>query len=366
MNGKQYDQLILRTDCNGPNHTSAIRFFPGKREGENTWTFTFPDTILNTVYNFGLLTKPFDLKTSTLYIAKFKGLIGNDLMHYNYIFDENNPILEATFVETIERPKPKGEGNYFNVNDTTFLDGIARHEDLFKVNFKQKDTELELNMRYPRFFSLDTEHYESAIAEKLAIIKKYPDSKFLMSQFFYCYQDFKTISDANKIFSAFSEKNRTTGYGPEIGGYIKLYSSKFVNKSLTNTATGKIEPIIIDSTKYNLLIFSASWCAPCHKLIPLLKEIYHELNPKLEMVYISIDENKYVEAWKKLMIGQNIPWRSLMSLDHVKDVVNQYDAGSIPNMLLVYPNKTVKKIDIRVKEDKDLLYKLVLGNSRMK
>ena len=84
------------------------------------------------------------------------------------------------------------------------------------------------------------------------------------------------------------------------------------------------------------------------------------------MVYISIDENKYVEAWKKLMIGQNIPWRSLMSLDHVKDVVNQYDAGSIPNMLLVYPNKTVKKIDIRVKEDKDLLYKLVLGNSRMK
>ena len=77
------------------------------------------------------------------------------------------------------------------------------------------------------------------------------------------------------------------------------------------------------------------------------------------MVYISLDQYKTVNDWKKILKDNSIPWRSLISAGHVKEIEDKYDAGGIPHMLLVFPNKTVKKIDLRVKEDKEQLYQLV-------
>ncbi|NLI36233.1 MAG: redoxin domain-containing protein [Bacteroidales bacterium] len=67
------------------------------------------------------------------------------------------------------------------------------------------------------------------------------------------------------------------------------------------------EQVIIDSKKYNLIVFSASWCGPCREEIPILKHIYNDLNAKLDIVYISIDEAKTVEAWQKLIQMEAIP-----------------------------------------------------------
>ena len=181
---------------------------------------------------------------------------------------------------------------------------------------------------------------------------------------------FRNMDDAKKIYDNFSERNKTTWFGLESGNFIsnykKLYFSEFEDEPLINTTLGKLEPMVLDPSKFNLLIFSASWCAPCHALIPALKEVYNDLNPDLQMVYISLDLPKFVESWKKLMIEKNIPWRSLLSSEKVKEVEDKYDAGSIPHMLLVYPDKSVKKIDIRNKEDKDRLYQLVKGKKKTK
>jgi hypothetical protein len=83
------------------------------------------------------------------------------------------------------------------------------------------------------------------------------------------------------------------------------------------------------------------------------------LNANLDMVYVSLDEYKYVDDWKKLMKDNSIQWRSLLSTGHVKEIEDKYDAGGLPHMLLVYPDKSVKKIDLRINEDKEKLYQLV-------
>jgi thiol-disulfide isomerase/thioredoxin len=174
---------------------------------------------------------------------------------------------------------------------------------------------------------------------------------------------FKSIDDAKKVYDNFSEENKSTWFGQSNGNFIKnfrkLYSSEFENVSLTNATTGLLEPIIFDSTKFNLIIFSASWCIPCHALIPTLINVYNDLNPDLQMIYISLDEYKTVDNWKKLLKEKGIPWRSLLSAGHVKEIEDKYDAGGTPHMLLVYPDKSVKKIDLRVKKDKEKLYQLV-------
>jgi thiol-disulfide isomerase/thioredoxin len=106
-----------------------------------------------------------------------------------------------------------------------------------------------------------------------------------------------------------------------------------------------------------LVLFSASWCAPCHAQIPILREIYKDHSAKLDMVYVSLDEPTTVENWKKMMKAEQIPWRSLMAIEEVKRIKEKYYVEGIPLSILVYPGGHMENIDVRHKEELDKLYK---------
>ena len=361
LNGKKYNELYLSANFPIPSHFVNRKIFAGQSEDGYKWIFNIPDSIIEMVNYYHIRTRPFDFNTNTAYSAYFKGLAKDDSSYYDYVYDEKNPILEANYIDTKHYPGVKG--NFSIVSDTLCLDGVSRNDDLFSVDFKKRNTELELSMKYRNFSFMDMDNYEIALAERDSISSKYPDSKYLMSQFYSICSSFKNMDDAKKIYDNFSEESKSTWFGKESGNYIanynKLYSSGFENVLLINSATEISEPIIRDSTKFTLIIFSASWCGGCHKIIPKLMDVYKDLNGKLEMVYISLDQRKTVNDWKKLVKEKSIPWRSLITVGRVKEMEDKYDAGSIPHMLLVYPDKSVKKIDIRQKKDKEMLYQLV-------
>lgn len=366
LNGKKYDELYLQTMLPVPSHFVNVKIFAGQSEDGHKWTFIIPDSISKMVDSYGIHTRPFDFKTNTFYKIEFAGLSKNKQFS-SFIYDEKNPILEATYLETKQDKGVPGQGFFYAVNDTFACDGPSLSRDLFSINLKAKDTEMELGMKFPLFSIVDMDHYEASLAEKDSISKLYPNSRYLMSQFYNSRGSFKNMDDAKKIYDNFSKENKSTWFGEESGNFIanykKLYSSGFENVSLKNSDTETSEPIIRDSTKFTLVIFSASWCSPCHRIIPKLMDVYKDLNGKLDMVYVSLDQSKTVNDWKKLIKEKNIPWRSLVTVGRVKEIEDKYDAGSIPHMLLVYPDKSVKKIDIRQKDDKEMLYRLVKHES---
>lgn len=341
LKGKKYDQLFLQAALNGPNHSAILKLFEGHSTDGYKWNFHIPDSVAECVVRFVILPELFDFKTNTAYLACFRGLNEDTTHFYDYVFDEKHPFCEATYQETKEIKTAPDD--YMAVNDTAIAVGATLLRDIFKVDSKEKATDLELSIRFSSFSFMDMNNYDLSLKEKDSISRKFPDSKYLMSQFYGFFNELKSIDDTKKIFNNFSEENKTNWFGRRIGNIIKLYSSKFENSSLTNSASGLTEPIIVDSTKFNLIIFSASWCAPCHKLIPILKEVYDDLNANLDMAYVSIDEKKYVDQWKELMKEKSIPWRSLLAVGHVKEIEDKYDASSLPHMLIVYPDKSVKK-----------------------
>ena len=126
-------------------------------------------------------------------------------------------------------------------------------------------------------------------------------------------------------------------------------------------ATELPEPIIKDFSKINLVIFSASWCAPCIAEIPILKKIAEELSDKIGMVYVSMDETTTVDAWKKLMINKEITWRSVLAAYNLEEINQQFFTPGLPTVLMVYPDGKFETIEVRYDADLKKLYEIA-GN----
>ncbi len=86
--------------------------------------------------------------------------------------------------------------------------------------------------------------------------------------------------------------------------------------------------------KYLLIDFWASWCGPCLKAIPELKEVYAKYKDKgFEILSVSIDGKE--ADWKKALKEQNMPWKQVGAPNSGKDIMTAYQFSGIPHLVLL-------------------------------
>jgi thioredoxin 1 len=89
----------------------------------------------------------------------------------------------------------------------------------------------------------------------------------------------------------------------------------------------------IESDKYVLLFFTASWCGPCKKIYPQLEELSGKLNKDLIQIYkIQIDDDdneKICEVFKV----ESVPSFYLMKNKECINTMKGGDINGIKNML---------------------------------
>jgi thiol-disulfide isomerase/thioredoxin len=361
IEGMQYDSLTLIVTKLGGNDDV---FISGKTVDATNWNFVIPDSIYNSLVYFILRSKPKNADINTVYMIAFNTIQSRDtLFGGHYFLDKRIKIIDMKYWKTetykdqlfrriVDENKETGENYYY-------ADLCVDH---FLIPYFA-NTDFVLPFTQPTFGYLnllggdDNIKYDEYLAQYLKIIDEYPDSRYLTSQVANNLQLYKKKEDLQKLYNAFSETNQQTSYGKAIYHYINNYYT-FFDTILPEWNTGDLEPIIQDSTKINLVVFSASWCIPCHEQIPLLKDIYNDLKECIDITYVSEDESKYVDNWRKLMIKEVIPWRSLLAVNDVAAIQKKYNAVGIPYSLLVYPNRHFEVIDVRIKEEKDKLYSL--------
>ncbi|GAA4311843.1 hypothetical protein GCM10023149_06930 [Mucilaginibacter gynuensis] len=100
----------------------------------------------------------------------------------------------------------------------------------------------------------------------------------------------------------------------------------------------------IKGKKATLVVFWASWCFPCRKEIPALKELYSKYKDKgLSIVSISVDEK--VSAWKKAVSQEKMPWVNLADPGKAAGISTKYNLSGVPAMFLLDADNNILLTD---------------------
>ncbi|MGL4780691.1 MAG: TlpA family protein disulfide reductase [Bacteroidales bacterium] len=122
-----------------------------------------------------------------------------------------------------------------------------------------------------------------------------------------------------------------------------------------STYKNKIGPADFQD-KLLLLDFWASWCGPCKKAIPELKQLYNQFNSKgFDILSISIDKNS--NSWMKSLIEEQMPWKQVISSNGGKDVMSLYNFMLVPTFVLIDRKGNIIQKGIKVDELSSLIEK---------
>jgi len=337
----EYKELILEIrDI----HLDSSYHFSGSLNNDS-WIFEYPRSLYEKSSSFRFFI-PTHNNTIDTYLISFGQITEKDTITTpQYLFDD----IDTVIINAGLKIKTKMFQDSKILHDVYFLNDITDKEYLSSV-------EVAANRGF--ITSILRPDYDEVVNLFAKTVQKYPNSQTLISRLFLIKKQYHTRDDVQKIYDNFSEKQKQSYFGIEIREFLSNTDTVFYFKNTLLPAwdTEIPEPIIKDFSKINLVIFSTSWCEPCIAEIPLLKKIAEDLSGKIEMVYVSMDDTKTVNAWKKQMINNKITWRSVLATYNLEEIKQQFFNPGYPTILMVYPDSKYEKIEVRYDADLKKLY----------
>jgi thiol-disulfide isomerase/thioredoxin len=216
------------------------------------------------------------------------------------------------------------------IESQTSFSGSKQNEPYFR----------RIELQYPG----PDENRQAVIEKNVSLIKTYPYSLYLLSQLFYFKEKFSD-EDLKRQLSFFEAKVKATPNFQSFTDYFAIsstYDQSFPVTQLENQY-GQYEKIGSDGASYNLIVYWASWCGPCRKEIPELKELHQRFIKKgLEITSISIDADR--DKWNTALQQEKMPWKQLVINDSTKAIIDlHYNIKSIPKIYLFDSNENLVK-----------------------
>lgn len=226
----------------------------------------------------------------------------------------------------------KGAGSEVN----TYL---SKRNQLLSELFYDKDL-FELNEEgFNERIATMTKDY-NALVETIKPIKK-ADTVFMSKQ----QEDIESVK--KQLAGRFQNAQKLAALTK---GTISPKFSDYENNAGGNTSLDDLKG------KYVYIDVWATWCGPCIKEIPFLKEVeekYH--NKNIEFVSISIDNTKDHDKWKKMVADKELGGVQLIAdAAWESQFVQDYAVQGIPRFILIDPNSNIVTPDAPRPSDEKL------------
>jgi thiol-disulfide isomerase/thioredoxin len=184
-------------------------------------------------------------------------------------------------------------------------------------------------------------------------IEKHPASYVTASMMRYKISSM-TASEVESIYKKMPPAIQESSYGENIIAELNKLKEGSPGAEAYNFAATDINDKVINLSdfkgKYVMLDFWASWCVPCRKGNPHMKELYSQYKNKgFEIIGISDDDSK-PDAWKKAVEKDGIGiWRHILrglrrtkdGYDKSADISEHYGIHTLPTKILIDPKGVI-------------------------
>lgn len=208
-------------------------------------------------------------------------------------------------------------------DSTSFIGNISQLTDNMEVAFiRQRDSEIDYA---PKGTSPTRWYFDNRgclMNEKL--VNRYPHSRLLLQEICEHITAYKDTALLYRIYNSFADSLKNTKDGMSVKQYIQEIRKNSIQQFFPFFDTkGKKYSFkdCIGNKKYLVIVFWASWCAPCRREIPDLIDLYNRYKRDVAFINLSVDENK--KAWIKAVQKDKVSWLSLACFQYSKNNVSQ-------------------------------------------
>lgn len=221
------------------------------------------------------------------------------------------------------------------------IDSNKKFDDLYNLQIRTANKPFIDSLR-----KIKTNNIKKLLDEKIKFIVLNSNSYFSLHEFATSIITTSTLYSADElynVFLGFSQKLKNTSLGREVFEILMkkkalVLNREIINFSFKSNTLNNYSLSQFSNNKYILLCFWASWCAPCKKNIPLLKDISKRYSEKgLQIISISIDDDK--KKW--LTALKNFEMPGIQTCD-IKEFINEketirnrYYIHAIPQYFLI-------------------------------
>lgn len=192
--------------------------------------------------------------------------------------------------------------------------------------------------------------YSRAVSDAVSVNLDNMFGAYLFSQVEYGNLE---LAEAKERLAQFPQELQRIPLLKKIGESIRAREKSgigqpYMNLELMDTEGGRIAlSSLTGEGKWVLIDFWATWCGPCRKEIPHLKEAYDLYKDQGFTIYgVSLDND--TEAWKKFVAEKGMSWPNVNAVENGKSpAADMYGIRTIPSNYLIGPDGTIAAKDLR-------------------